>query len=105
INEELETVNTELKLKLEAVSRAHSDLQNLMAATDFGTLFLDAGLRIKRFTQQVTELFSITPSDEGRPVTDFAHRLEYEDLVKDAQAVLNRMAAIRNEGPGPTNQG
>src|SRR5207237_6927191 len=70
---------------LDTVSRGHNDLQNLMAATDFGTLFLDASLRIKRFTQQVTELFSITPSDEGRPVTDFAHRLEYDDLVKDAQ--------------------
>ena len=61
INEELQTVNSELKLKLEAVSRAHSDLQNLMAATDFGTLFLDSGLRIKRFTERVTDLFSITP--------------------------------------------
>ena len=97
INEELQTVNTELKLKLEAVSRGHSDLQNLMAATDFGTLFLDAGLRIKRFTQQVTELFSITPHDEGRPVTDFAHRLEYEDLVKDAQAVLSHLAPVTRE--------
>ena len=66
INEELQTVNTELKLKLEAISRAHSDLQNLMAATDFGTLFLDASLRIRRFTQRVTELFSITPLDEGQ---------------------------------------
>ncbi|MET0675945.1 MAG: chemotaxis protein CheB [Bradyrhizobium sp.] len=94
INEELQTVNTELKLKLEAVSRGHSDLQNLMAATDFGTLFLDAGLRIKRFTQQVTELISITPNDEGRPVTDFAHRLEYDDLVKDAQMVLSHLVPI-----------
>lgn len=97
INEELQTVNTELKLKLEAVSRGHSDLQNLMAATDFGTLFLDAGLRIKRFTQQVTELFSITPNDEGRPVTDFAHRLEYDDLVRDAQTVLSHLAPITRE--------
>jgi two-component system CheB/CheR fusion protein len=39
------TVNSELKLKLEAVSRAYSDLQNLMAATDFGTLFLDSRLQ------------------------------------------------------------
>src|SRR5206468_5002798 len=88
INEELQTVNTELKLKLEAVSRAHSDLQNLMAATDFGTLFLDSGLRIKRFTQQVTDLFSITLSDEGRPISDFAHQLEYDSLVGDARRVL-----------------
>ncbi|MBV9114557.1 MAG: PAS domain-containing protein [Hyphomicrobiales bacterium] len=97
INEELQTVNSELKLKLDVVSRAHSDLQNLMAATEIGTLFLDPGLRIKRFTEQVTELFRITPSDEGRVVTDFAHRLEYDDLVKDSQAVLAHLAPIRRE--------
>lgn len=97
INEELQTVNSELKLKLEAVSRAHSDLQNLMAATDFGTLFLDSSLRIKRFTQQVTELFSVTPSDEGRPISDFAHRLEYDGLVADARRVLANLAPISHE--------
>jgi two-component system CheB/CheR fusion protein len=97
INEELQTVNTELKMKLEAISRAHSDLQNLMAATDFGTLFLDAELRIKRFTDRVTDLFSITPTDEGRPITDFAHQLEYDDLVKDARTALSNLAPIRRE--------
>jgi two-component system, chemotaxis family, CheB/CheR fusion protein len=97
INEELQTVNSELKLKLEAISRAHSDLQNLVAATDIGTLFLDSGLRIKRFTERMTDLFSITTSDEGRPVTDFAHQLEYQDLVKDVRAVLADLAPIHHE--------
>jgi two-component system CheB/CheR fusion protein len=95
INEELQTVNSELKL--EAVSRAHSDLQNLMAAIDFGTLFLDAGLRIKQFTDRVTDLFRITPNDEGRPITDFAHQLEYDGLIKDARAVLADLAPIRHD--------
>jgi two-component system CheB/CheR fusion protein len=97
INEELQTVNSELKLKLEAISRAHSDLQNLMGATDIGTLFLDSSLRIKRFTERVTELFSLTPLDEGRPITDFAHQLEYDDLIKDVRAVLADLAPIRRE--------
>lgn len=97
INEELQTVNSELKLKLEAISRAHSDLQNLIAATDFGTLFLDTSLRIKRFTDRVTELFSVTQTDEGRPITDFAHQLQYDDLVKDARTVLVDLAPIRRE--------
>ena len=97
INEELQTVNSELKLKLEAISRAHSDLQNLVAATDIGTLFLDTSLRIKRFTDRVTDLFSITQMDEGRPITDFAHQLQYEELVKDARAVLADLAPIRRE--------
>jgi two-component system CheB/CheR fusion protein len=97
INEELQTVNSELKLKLEAISRAHSDLQNLMAATDFGTLFLDSSLRIKRFTDRATELFSISAIDEGRPITDFAHQLHYDDLLTDARAVLADLAPIRRE--------
>jgi two-component system, chemotaxis family, CheB/CheR fusion protein len=97
INEELQTVNTELKLKLEAISLAHSDLQNLMAATDFGTLFLDSSLRIKRYTERVTELFSITAADAGRPITDFAHQLDYEDLTRDARAVLTELAPVRRE--------
>jgi two-component system CheB/CheR fusion protein len=97
INEELQTVNSELKLKLEAISRAHSDLQNLVAATDIGTLFLDTALRIKRFTERVTELFSITSTDEGRPITDFAHQLEYDELVRDARTVLADLTPIRRE--------
>jgi two-component system CheB/CheR fusion protein len=97
INEELQTVNSELKSKLDTISRAHSDLQNLMAATDVGTLFLDTGLHIKRFTERVTELFSITPADEGRPITDFTHRLDYDDLIKDARTVLSDLVPIRRE--------
>jgi two-component system CheB/CheR fusion protein len=97
INEELQTVNSELKVKLEVISRAHSDLQNLVAATDIGTLFLDSRLRIKRFTERVSDLFSITQTDEGRPITDFAHQLEYDDLVKDAHAVLADLAPVRRE--------
>jgi two-component system, chemotaxis family, CheB/CheR fusion protein len=97
INEELQTVNSELKLKLEAISRAHGDLQNLIAATDIGTLFLDTSLRIKRLTERVTDLFRITQIDEGRPISDFAHQLEYEDLVEDARRVLADLAPVRRE--------
>jgi two-component system CheB/CheR fusion protein len=97
INEELQTVNSELKLKLEAISRAHSDLQNLMAATDYATLFLDTRLRIKRFTDNITTLFSLTGSDEGRPIADFANQLAYEDLITDARKVLSDLAPIRRD--------
>ncbi|HET6308861.1 MAG TPA: chemotaxis protein CheB [Rhodopila sp.] len=97
INEELQTVNNELKLKLESVSRAHSDLQNLMAATNFGTLFLDPSLRIKRFTPRLTELFNITASDEGRPITDFTHQLDYDDLADHARAVLRDLVPVQHE--------
>jgi two-component system CheB/CheR fusion protein len=97
INEELQTVNSELKIKLESVSRAHSDLQNLMAATDIGTLFLDSSLRIKRFTLRLMDLFNITASDEGRPITDFTHQLNYDALADDIRTVLRNLATIERE--------
>jgi two-component system CheB/CheR fusion protein len=97
INEELQTVNSELKSKLELISRANSDLQNLLAATGFGTLFLDSSLNIKRFTDQVRDLFSITASDEGRPITDFSHQLEYNDLVNDARTILANLTPVQRE--------
>ena len=94
INEELQTVNSELKLKLDMVSRAHNDLQNLISATDVGTMFLDHALRIQRFTPRVADLFNIVAGDEGRPVTDFTHRLDYPDLVADARRVLADLIPI-----------
>src|SRR5207248_9937125 len=97
INEELQTVNNDLKLKLEAVSRAHGDLQNLMAATDFGTLFLDRSLRIKRFTTQLSDLFNVTAADEGRAITDFTHQLDYERLAEDARSVLYDLSPVERE--------
>jgi two-component system CheB/CheR fusion protein len=97
INEELQTVNSELKMKLDGISRAHSDLQNLMSATDYGTLFLDTLLRIKLFTPRITELFNIKAGDEGRPVTDFTHRLDYATLANDARKVLNDLVPIEKE--------
>ncbi len=97
INEELQTVNSELKTKLESVSHAHSDIQNLMAATDVGILFLDTQLRINRFTPRIAELFNIAPGDEGRSITDFTHSLDYDGLADDARTVLRDLASIERE--------
>ena len=97
INEELHTVNAELKSKLESISAAHSDLQNLSAATEIGTLFLDPDMRIKMFTSPVADLFNITRHDIGRAITDFTHQLNYDDIEDDARKVLKDLIPIERE--------
>jgi two-component system CheB/CheR fusion protein len=97
VNEELETVNNELKGHLEDMARAHSDLQNLMAATEIATLFLDRELRIKRFTAGVETLFNIMPGDRGRPLTHLTHLLDYPDLTTDARRVLRTLVPLERE--------
>jgi two-component system, chemotaxis family, CheB/CheR fusion protein len=97
VNEELKTVNAELKSELDKVSAAHSDLRNLVAETEIGTLFLDQQLRIKLFTPPIAEYFSITQADLDRAITDFTHRLIYEGIGIDAKRVLESLVPIRAE--------
>lgn len=97
MNEELQTVNAELKLKLQSISTAHSDLQNLIAATEIGTLFLDANLRIRMFTPPMADLFNITEMDVGRAITDFTHRLRYDAVEADAREVLRDLIPAERE--------
>ncbi|HEY7901295.1 MAG TPA: chemotaxis protein CheB, partial [Caulobacteraceae bacterium] len=96
-NEELQTINNELKIKVDSLGRAYSDIQNLITSTDVGTLFLDRELRIRRFTPRIADLFNIAQSDEGRPITDFTHRLHYDGLASEAKAVLDLLTPVDNE--------
>src|SRR5438270_8496775 len=97
VNEELITVNQELKSNVEELSRANSDLQNLMAATDIGTIFLDRRLSVKRFTPRVQDVFNLIPADVGRPLSDITHRLKYDELAEDAAKVLRDLGTIECE--------
>jgi two-component system CheB/CheR fusion protein len=91
INEELITVNQENRNKVEELSQLSNDLQNLLSATDIATLFLDRNLRIMRYTPKLGELFNVKPTDRGRSLSDFTHRLGYDGFVADAREVLNNL--------------
>lgn len=97
VNEELTTVNQEYKEKIDEVGRANSDLQNLMASTDIGIVFLDRGLQIKRYTPPIQQLFNITSTDVGRPLQHFTHNLEYDSIVQDADDSLRTLRSIERE--------
>jgi two-component system, chemotaxis family, CheB/CheR fusion protein len=96
-NEELKTVNDELKLKLDELARSNDDLRNLTAATDIGTLFIDRELNIKRFTPALRNIFNIMPVDEGRPLTDLTHRLDYDTFSEDCVSVLQTLQPLEHE--------
>jgi len=94
VNEELQTVNHELTVKIDELDRANSDLKNLYEATEIATIFLDRELIIRSFTPAVTRIFSLIPSDRGRPLTDIAHQLDYAQLPQDIQQVFGSRQPI-----------
>ncbi len=97
MNEELHTVNQENRHRVEELSQLSGDLQNLLAASDIATLFLDRELRIMRYTPRVAELFNVRAADRGRPVGDLTHRLRYAELQEDARRVLERLIPVERE--------
>ncbi len=97
VNEELTTVNYELKANLEELSHSNADLNNLMASTDIGTIFLDRQLRIHRFTPSAQRVFNLIPSDLGRAIGDITSRLHYEGFVQDLERVLHDLHTIERE--------
>jgi two-component system CheB/CheR fusion protein len=97
LNEELETVNAELRQKVDELGDANSDLQNLFAATEIATIFLDRSLRVAKFTPAATALFHLIETDVGRPLADFAQRFAGQDLTTDAQEVLRVLTPIERQ--------
>jgi two-component system CheB/CheR fusion protein len=92
VNEELATVNAELQTKVADLSRSNNDMNNLLAGTGIGTVFVDHQLRILRFTPTITQTINLIPTDVGRPVAHVVcNLLGYDRLVADAQAVLDTL--------------
>jgi two-component system CheB/CheR fusion protein len=92
VNEELATLNGELQQKVADLSRSNNDMNNLLAGTGIGTIFVDHQLRIQRFTPAVTTLMNVIPTDVGRPLAHVVSNfIDYEHLARDVQAVLDSM--------------
>jgi two-component system CheB/CheR fusion protein len=94
VNEELATVNAELQTKVVDLSRANNDMNNLLAGTGVGTIFVDHQLHIQRFTPTVTQVINLIHTDVGRPVGHIVSNLVgYDRLVEDVQDVLDHLGA------------
>lgn len=97
MNEELQTVNHELQAKVDELSWASNDMKNLLDSTDIATIFLDAELRLRRFTIAASQIIKLIPGDIGRPITDIASTLIYSSLATDTEEVLRTLVFKENQ--------
>ncbi|MDQ3365617.1 MAG: PAS domain-containing protein [Myxococcota bacterium] len=97
VNEELYTVNAEYQSKIAQLTELTNDMDNLLASTDVGTIFLDEQLRIRKFTPQVAETFNLMPHDLGRSIETFTSNMQYPELVADLRQVLATGTRVERE--------
>jgi two-component system CheB/CheR fusion protein len=73
------------------LSQANNDMNNLLAGTGVGTVFVDNHLIIQRFTPAAADVINLIQADVGRPMGHIVSNLDYDGLVKDVQAVLDTL--------------
>lgn len=97
LNEELVTVNTEFQAKIEQLNDIQNDMKNLFDNISVGTIFLDEHLAIRRFTREAARVYRLVATDVGRPLLDIKCDLEDEDLLVEAQAVLDTLQPFEHQ--------
>ena len=97
VNEELITVNAELQAKIEQLSGMQNDMKNLLDNISIGTIFLDEHMLIRRFTREATKVYRLVASDVGRALADINSNLEAENLLAEAQSVLETLVPFEQE--------
>lgn len=101
VNEELTTVNGELAHRVQDLTRATSDLKNLLESTQIATVFLDNDLRVMNFTPAITQVLHLVETDAGRPIAHIKARIPIEKLYDDIRRVLRTLASAERELSAP----
>jgi two-component system CheB/CheR fusion protein len=98
VNEELSTVNAELQEKVADLSRSNNDMNNLLAGTNIGTVFVDHRLSILRFTPAIVSIINLICVDVGRFIGHIVSNLiNYNTLVEDIKSVLETLIPKETE--------
>ena len=96
-NEELITVNSELQTKIEHLATTQNDMKNLHDNINIATIFLDTGMLIRRFSRDASKIYRLVASDEGRLLADIKSDLIDEDILAQAEQVLETLIPVERE--------
>ena len=97
LNEELHTLNSELQSKVEELSMARDDMRNLLNSTEIATVFVDKELRVRRFTEEASQIINLIQTDLGRPLDHVKTNLRYEEMIKDLSEVVDKLTPKTRE--------
>jgi len=97
VNEELYTVNAEYQSKIQELTQLNGDINNLLRSTNFGVVFLDNQLNIRKFTPAATAAINIKPKDIGRPLADITTNLDCDNLLDLLQQVTQDGQELEQE--------
>jgi two-component system CheB/CheR fusion protein len=97
VNEELHTVNAEHQRKIAELSEVNRDIGHLLESIDVATIYLDAELRIRKYTPLAGDIFLLEAHDVGRYLASFNHPLAYPTFMDDVKQVRDGNGRVERE--------
>ena len=91
------TVNLELQNRIDELAQSNDDMKNLLDSTNIAMIFLDVTMNIRRFTPRAVDIFPLTNSDIGRPISHLKINLEEQDIVAEAKRVIGNLDKIEKK--------
>jgi len=96
-NEELSTVNDELELKTHDLRLINDDLTNAFRSIEYGVMFVDEALRIRRYTPFMKHIFALRDGDIGNLITSIECKVNLPQLRKHLEHVITKGESKRFE--------
>src|SRR5262249_2681663 len=90
-NEELATVNDELRHRNAELARVNNDLVNVLRGVGLPIVMVGRDLRVRRFTPMAEKIFNLIAGDIGRPISDLKTNLEVDDLSDIIARVIDTL--------------
>lgn len=98
VNEDLYALNAELEARNNQLTQLNRDHDNLLASTEVGTVFLDAELRIRKFSPAITSFLKLLPQDVGRPIDHIAYNLTpHNEFLEHLRSALTEGKKFEKE--------
>lgn len=73
------------------------NLQSLSSSLDIAAIFLDRSFRIRLFSSTARDMFNLIPADNGRLLADITSRLGDDNVLRDAEQVLDKLLPLERE--------
>ncbi len=96
-NEELATLNQELQDRNLRLGQLNDDLLNLLGSVNIPIVMVGKDQRLRRFTAAAEKLWSLVPTDVGRPLADVRTRLAAPELEREIREVIDRLTRSERE--------
>jgi two-component system CheB/CheR fusion protein len=96
-NEELFTVNAEYQSKIIELTELTNDIDNILSISQISFLLIDENFEVRRFSPNITKLFSLLNNDIGRPITHIPNFISSPDPIALFRGVLSDLKPVEME--------